>query len=181
MKFEKHLEESERFLSSKFHYSKEDQGENALREVVETFLKAAEKLDQYKKNKYYGRALPPEMAKEEFQMTVQQFERSGDGMEKTLHAAIGLATECGELLEAVYKTKWGGMKFDEVNLKEELGDLFWYNAILFREYKLDLDDVLQINIDKLNKRYGAKFSEEAAINRDLKAEREILEGKNNEK
>ena len=73
------------------------------------------------------------------------------------------------------------MKFDEVNLKEELGDLFWYNAILFREYKLDLDDVLQINIDKLNKRYGAKFSEEAAINRDLKAEREILEGKNNEK
>jgi NTP pyrophosphatase (non-canonical NTP hydrolase) len=175
MKFEEHLKDSERFLSSNFHYSKDDAGENALRSVVEQFIASAEKLDQYKKHKYYGRALPPELANEKVQMTVQGFERSDDGMEKVLHAIVGLSTECGELMEAIYKAKWSGQKFDEVNCKEELGDLFWYMAIIFREYGFSLEDVLQRNADKLNLRYGAKFSEDKAINRDLTAERKVLE------
>lgn len=178
MKFEEHLKHSERFLSGTFHYSKDDAGENALRSVVEQFIAASEKLDQYKKHKYYGRALPPALANEEVQMTVQGFERSGDGMEKTLHAIVGLSTECGELMEAIYKAKWSGQKFDEVNCKEELGDLFWYMAILFREYGFNLEDILQRNSDKLDLRYGAKFSEEKAINRDLNAERQVLENQN---
>lgn len=175
MKFEEHLKDSERFLSSTFHYAKSDQGENALRSVVEQFITSAEKLDQYKKHKYYGRPLPEGLSKERIQMTLQNFDRSDDGMEKVMHAIIGLSTECGELMEAIYKAKWGGQKFDEVNCKEEIGDLFWYMAILFREFNFDLEDILQRNSDKLNLRYGAKFSEEKAINRDLAAEREILE------
>ena len=179
MKFEEHLKDSERFLSSTFHYSKDDAGENALRNTVEQFIAASEKLDQYKKHKYYGRPLPNELANERIQMTLQNFERSDDGMEKVLHAIVGLSTECGELMEAIYKAKWNGEKFDEVNCKEELGDLFWYMAILFREYGFDLESILQKHIDKLDKRYGKKFSEEKAINRDLAAEREVLE--NNKK
>lgn len=178
MKFEEHLKDSERFLSSTFHYSKEDQGENALRSAVEQFIAASEKLDQYKKHKYYGRDLPESLSKEHTQMTLQGFERSDDGMEKVLHAIVGLSTECGELMEAVYKAKWNGEKFDEVNCKEELGDLFWYMAILFREFGFNLEDILQRNSDKLNLRYGAKFTEEKAINRDLAAEREVLENGN---
>jgi NTP pyrophosphatase (non-canonical NTP hydrolase) len=77
----------------------------------------------------------------------------------------------------MYKCKWNGEPLDVVNCKEEIGDLFWYMAILFRELDLDLNEILQINNDKLDKRYGRKFSEEAANNRDLKAERDILEGK----
>lgn len=178
MEFQEHVKHSEKFLSGHFHYAKDDQGENALREVIEAFLKAADKLDQFKKLKYYGKPLSPEVAKEKHQMTVQNFERADDGgMEKLLHAAIGIATESAELLEAVYASKWGGQKFDEVNCKEEIGDLYWYQSILFRDFNFDQSDVLQINADKLDKRYGAKFTEAAAINRDLQAEREILEGK----
>jgi len=178
MEFTEHLKASEKFLSGKFHYSPNDDGENALRTTVESFISASNDLDQYKKLKYYGKPLSPELAKKVHQMTVQGFERSEDGgMEKLLHAALGLATESGELLEAVYKAKWAGEKFDVVNCKEELGDLFWYMAILFREFGFTLEDVLQINNDKLDKRYGAKFTENAAIHRDLQAERNILEGK----
>ena len=149
-----------------------------MRNTVEKFIAASNKLDHYKKLKYYGRALKPELANEAQQMSLQNFERAEDGgMEKLLHAAMGLCTESGELLEAVYKAKWSGEEFDVVNCKEELGDLFWYMAIIFRDLDLNLEEVLQINSDKLDKRYGAKFSEHAAINRDLTAERNILEGK----
>jgi len=44
-----------------------------------------------------------------------------------IHAAIGIATEIGELKEA----------FDDINRKEELGDIYWYMAILWREFELD--------------------------------------------
>lgn len=178
MDFKEHVKQSERFLSANFHYNDNDPGENALRNTVEEFIAASNKLDHYKKLKYYGRALTEKLAAEKHQMSLQQFERSEDGgMEKLLHAAVGLATESGELLEAVYKAKWSGEPFDVVNCKEELGDLFWYMSILFRDLNLDLEEVLQINNDKLEKRYGQKFSEHAAIHRDLKAERDILEGK----
>jgi NTP pyrophosphatase (non-canonical NTP hydrolase) len=43
-----------------------------------------------------------------------------------VHGAIGIATEIGELKEA----------FDSVNRKEELGDIFWYVAIFWRELEL---------------------------------------------
>lgn len=177
MEFKEHLKESERFLSGKFHYDEKDTGENALRNTVERFLAVSDELDQYKKLKYYGRELKSDLAQKSHQMSLQQFERSGDGMEKLLHATIGLSTESSELLQAIYKAKWNGEPLDVVNCKEEVGDLFWYLAIIFRELKFDLNDVLQVNHDKLTKRYGAKFTEEAANNRDLSAERNILEGK----
>lgn len=40
---------------------------------------------------------------------------------------------------------------------------------------LDFWQILTTNIEKLQKRYPDKFTEEAAVNRDLEAEREILE------
>ncbi len=43
-------------------------------------------------------------------------------------------------------------------------------------YNTDVDSILEKNISKLKARYGDKFTSERAINRDLKVEREILEG-----
>ncbi len=177
MEFKEHLKESERFLSGKFHYDEKDTGENALRITVERFLAVSDELDQYKKLKYYGRELKSDLAQRSHQMSLQQFERSGEGAEKLLHAAIGIATESAELLEALYKSKWNGEQFDVVNCKEEIGDLFWYMAIIFRELGLDLNEILATNIKKLAERYDKEFSEEAANNRNLTAERNILEGK----
>lgn len=105
MDFKEHVKHSQKFLSGTFHYSKDDPGENALRNVMEQSINILDKLDKFKKNKYYGKPLPPEMANEKVQMTVQGFERSDDNMEKLLHAVIGLSTECGELMAAAYKAK----------------------------------------------------------------------------
>src|SRR5688572_11699064 len=94
-----------------------------------------------------------------------------------LHGAIGIVTEAGELLDAFKRNIYYGKELDKVNVKEEIGDLMWYIAILAREMDFDFEDILQTNIDKLKSRYPEKFTEQHALNRDLGKERDILEGK----
>ncbi|MFG1499225.1 nucleoside triphosphate pyrophosphohydrolase family protein [Halobacteriovorax sp. XZX-3] len=98
-----------------------------------------------------------------------------DGIKRLLHAGIGLSTEAGEFLDALKKHIFYGKELDRVNLAEELGDLFWYMAIVGDELGIKFEDVMERNITKLKARYGEKFSEEKADNRDLDSERKILE------
>ena len=133
-----------------------------------------------KKHKYYGRDLPKgfKSPTPDAQTINENFAPDvNDSSEQDLHAIIGICTEAGELLEAIYKHKWKGEDFDVVNAKEETGDLFWYLAILFRRHNWNIKAIWDRNIEKLTKRYGKKFSKEKANNRDLKAERKILEKK----
>jgi len=95
--------------------------------------------------------------------------------QRLLHAGIGLATEAGEFLDALKKHVFYGKELDTVNLSEEMGDIFWYCALIADELKIDFSQVMDTNIAKLKARYGDKFSEDKAENRDLKTERTILE------
>jgi len=94
---------------------------------------------------------------------------------RLLHAAIGLATEAGEVQDALKKHLFYGKPLDKVNLAEEIGDLFWYCAILADTLGVSFDEIQEKNIAKLKARYGDKFTAAAALNRDLDAERKILE------
>lgn len=51
--------------------------------------------------------------------------------------------------------------------------------ITCRAYDIDFEQMLEININKLKARYPEKFTEEAALNRDLEQERNVLEGRLN--
>ena len=103
---------------------------------------------------------------------------ANDGMKRLLHGGIGLATESGELLDALKKHIFYGKDLDKVNLAEELGDLFWYIAIVADELGVDFESVMERNITKLQTRYGHQFSEKSSGERDLKKERKILEKQN---
>ena len=94
---------------------------------------------------------------------------------RLLHAAMGLSTEAGEFLDSMKKHIFYGKPLDKINLAEELGDLFWYCAIVADEFGIEFEQVMERNIEKLKARYGDRFNEERAENRDLKLEREILE------
>jgi len=98
-----------------------------------------------------------------------------NGTVRLLHSMIGLCTESGEIQDMMKKHIFYGKDIDKVNLKEELGDLMWYIAIACDEIDISLEEVMQTNVDKLRARYGEKFTEEAALNRNLLKEREILE------
>ena len=95
-------------------------------------------------------------------------------MIRVLHAALGVATEAGELLDAVKKHVYYGKPLDRVNLFEEVGDLFWYMAILADELGFSFDDAMKKNIAKLEARYKSGFTQEAALHRDLAKEMSAL-------
>lgn len=87
-----------------------------------------------------------------------------------LHAILGIVTEAGELAEGFITTG------DKVNLKEEGGDLLWYIALLCRGLDISMADMAAVNILKLDARYPGKvFTTEAAKNRVISNERQILE------
>lgn len=88
---------------------------------------------------------------------------------------MGCVTESGELLDALKKSMFYGRELDVTNLKEEAGDILWYLAILFDELDTDFPTEMTRVINKLKVRFPDKFTEEAANNRDLEAERKTLE------
>jgi len=97
------------------------------------------------------------------------------GIIRLLHGAMGLQTEVGEFMDALKKFIFYGKEVDEINLAEEVGDLFWYLAIICSELDLEFETIMAANLAKLRVRYPQKFSETEAVTRDLGAERAALE------
>lgn len=69
---------------------------------------------------------------------------------------LGLVGETGEIAEKfkkIYRDDLGEMSADQIeNMKKELGDVLWYIAVLADYLGIDLQDVAQMNIDKLQSR-----------------------------
>lgn len=161
-----YLVESERTLSGSF-YGKEVKA-NHIRQLLISFSNSACLLDKVKKGVFYGKEI------EQLPKSIFHFGYAED--EKNIfHAIIGIATEAGELAEAYLKTWEENGEIDVVNLCEEIGDIFWYAAIIAREAGVSFEDIQRNNIEKLAKRFPDKFTEFNANNRDLSAEREVLE------
>lgn len=97
-----------------------------------------------------------------------------------LHAAMGMVTEAAEIMDMLKKHLFYGKDFDFVNIEEELGDSDWYHSFMIhtlrmKEYHTSWEKIWEKNINKLKERYGDKFSEYDALNRDLDEERRVLE------
>lgn len=78
---------------------------------------------------------------------------------------MGLAGETGEIVDYLKKVGFQGHEFKKEKLINEIGDLMWYVAILTDYFKIDMQDVLKANIEKLRIRYPNGFSESDSIKR----------------
>jgi len=86
-----------------------------------------------------------------------------------LTAALGMTAEAGEFTEVVKKIIFQGKPYNEDNIfhmKRELGDIMWYIAQACMALDTSIDEIIQMNFDKLSARYpeGA-FSIERSENR----------------
>lgn len=76
-------------------------------------------------------------------------------MEKTIWA-MGVAGEAGEVVEKWKKIvayKEGKISDEDLEeLKKELGDVIWYVAVLADSLGLSLEEVMQLNVNKLSDR-----------------------------
>jgi NTP pyrophosphatase (non-canonical NTP hydrolase) len=99
----------------------------------------------------------------------------GNLNERLLHACLGVANESGELAAAIKRSLFYGRELDIVNVKEELGDLLWYIALAIDELGSSFEEIMELNIAKLKKRYPKQFDDILAENRNLDEERKTLE------
>ena len=93
------------------------------------------------------------------------------------HSIDGINSEAGELIDELKKAKYyPGHELDVTNIKEEFGDLLFYFMLGLNHFGWTLREIMDMNRAKLDGvRYKDGFSGEAALNRDLDAEREALE------
>lgn len=82
-----------------------------------------------------------------------------------VNGVMGLCGESGEVADLVKKQFFHGHSLDTKEIKKELGDVMWYVAMCCHALNISLDDVMQVNIEKLKRRYPDGFSEQASINR----------------
>jgi NTP pyrophosphatase (non-canonical NTP hydrolase) len=68
-----------------------------------------------------------------------------------------------------------GQVSDHVQAQVLCQQIYNSAASILAMYNIDMADALHSNIEKLAKRYGDKYSDFAALNRDVQAEREVLE------
>ena len=87
-----------------------------------------------------------------------------DAAEVEMHALHGMCGEVGEI-HSIYQKVYQGHNFSDEHLKREIGDLMWMIAELCIARDYSLDDICQMNIDKLFARYPEVFSVERSLHR----------------
>lgn len=81
-----------------------------------------------------------------------------DNKSQLVDACLGLAGECGEVNDMIKKDLAGSKPLDMVDLKKEIGDVMWYIAELCDCYGITMNEIAELNIEKLKNRHGDKFS-----------------------
>ena len=85
-----------------------------------------------------------------------ELDRKGANIERLTTAGVGLAAESGEFLEIVKKMVFQGKPWSDSNREHlliELGDVMWYVAQACMALDVDFEEVLEMNVKKLEKRY----------------------------
>ncbi len=93
---------------------------------------------------------------EAFVYRLQELEGEEFPSERLLTAAVGMSAEAGEFTEVVKKIIFQGKPVNEDNLfhlKRELGDIMWYVAQACIGLNVSLDEVIEMNVNKLMARY----------------------------
>lgn len=88
-----------------------------------------------------------------------------DKKDVLINGVMGLCGESGEAIDIVKKHLAQGHELDTEHLAKELGDIAWYLAETATAIGYDLEDILQMNIEKLKKRYPQGFATENSIHR----------------
>jgi len=98
-----------------------------------------------------------------------ELDRQGACIERLTTAGIGLAAESGEFLEIVKKMVFQGKPWSDANREHlliELGDVMWYVANACIALDVDFEEVIEMNVKKLEKRYpGGTFNIHKSENR----------------
>ncbi|ASV44488.1 hypothetical protein PBI_SCTP2_473 [Salicola phage SCTP-2] len=145
-----------------------------LHYIMNEFVRLGNELDCIKKHLFYGKEYPDSMIDGYSDSLENNNYASFDSFGVDLvHGLIGKATEAVEGIEILQGyINHPDEPIDVINLEEEIGDGFWYDAMLLRLINSDFESAADKNISKLKIRFPDKFDSEKAINRDTIKERQ---------
>ncbi len=103
----------------------------------------------------------------EYQQKAMRTASEKSKMDLLENGVMGLCGEAGECIDVVKKYLYQGHKLDKLKLKDELGDVLWYAAIICEALSITLDDVMGHNVKKLLLRYPDGFEAERSIHREV--------------
>lgn len=96
----------------------------------------------------------------EYQQLAERTVNTRDGEKNEMvNYAMGLAGESGEIVDHMKKYIFHSHELDKTEMAKELGDILWYVANLADVLGFTLDEIAQMNINKLKTRYPSGFSE----------------------
>lgn len=105
-------------------------------------------------------------------MTVNDYHRAAmrtapelNRQQMLIDAALGLTGEAGEVADLVKKANYQGHILDKDAIMKELGDVAWYIALACQGLGVTMQEVFQMNVDKLKKRYPDGFDAWMSRNR----------------
>lgn len=81
------------------------------------------------------------------------------------HYAMGCAGEGGEVNDYIKKVAFQGHEYKREKVANELGDILWYVSQLARVTGYTLEEIVQMNVEKLKKRYPQGFKSEDSVKR----------------
>ena len=81
------------------------------------------------------------------------------------HSLLEMCSELGEI-HGIYQKVYQGHKIKIEDLKKEVGDLLWGLAEFCTINNFRLDEIAQMNIDKLKERYPNGFEPERSVYRE---------------
>ncbi len=105
------------------------------------------------------------MSEQEYLHEVMRTCAEHGSVERLVLGAMGLAGEAGEVVDLIKKTRFQGHPLDTAKLKDELGDVMWYLALLCYTLGFSLEDIRAGNVAKMHRRYPHGFDVERSLNR----------------
>jgi len=70
---------------------------------------------------------------------------------------LGIAGEAGDVASCIKKT-YAHKNNQKQGIRENIGDMLWYTAMICNHFDWDLEEILQENVKKLQKRYPKGFT-----------------------
>ena len=107
------------------------------------------------------------MAKMMDAFSVAESEEPGrpGGLGGILNGCLGLSGEVGEFNDMVKKWIFHEKALDAEHAQKEMGDILWYIAMICHSFGWDMNQIMQMNIDKLKARYPDGFDVELSAHR----------------
>lgn len=109
--------------------------------------------------------LPEVFTPNDYQIAALRTADSEDPKDLMLNGVLGLCGESGEIADLLKKHLFQGHELDRIKAAKELGDILWYAAIEAKGLDFTLEEIMQMNIEKLMERYPNGFEASRSVNR----------------